>query len=88
MAWIVKYTRAAEKQLARIDRTWQQRILDYMDDEIATLDDPRARGKALTGEFGGFWRFRVGNYRVICSIDDAIRIILVAKIGHRRDIYD
>jgi mRNA interferase RelE/StbE len=86
LAWNVEYTRAAEKQLARIDRTWQQRILDYMDDEVAALDDPRVRGKALTGEFGGFWRYRIGDYRLICSIDNAIRVVLVIKLRHRRDI--
>jgi mRNA interferase RelE/StbE len=58
-----------------------------MDDEVAALDDPRVRGKALTGEFGGFWRYRVDDYRLICSIDDAIRIVLVVRIGQRRDIY-
>lgn len=80
--------RSAEKQLGRIDRTWQRRILNYMDNDIGLLDDPRQRGKALAGNQGGFWRYRIGDYRLICSIDESIRIILVLKVGHRRDIYD
>ena len=87
MAWTVEYTRTAERRLRRIDLTWQRRILDYMDHEVALLDDPRVRGKVLTGEFGGFWRFRVGDFRVICSIEDALHIITVLKVGHRRDVY-
>ncbi len=80
--------RSAEKQLGRIDRTWQRRILDYMDNDIGLLDDPRQRGKALVGNQGGFWRYRIGDYRLICSINESIRVILVLKVGHRRDIYD
>lgn len=88
MAWTIDYVRSAEKQLGRIDRSWQRRILDYMDTNIATLTDPRDRGKALVGDQSGFWRYRVGDYRIICSIDEAIRVVLVLKIGHRRDVYD
>lgn len=87
MIWTIEYARTAERQLRRIDRTWQRRILDYMDHDIAALDDPRIRGKALTGDLGGFWRFRVGDYRVICSIEDTIHVVTVLKIGHRRDVY-
>lgn len=88
MAWKIEYGRSAEKRLARLDRAWQRRILDYMDVTLGKLDDLRQRGKALVGEFGGFWRFRVGNYRIICSIDEAAHLILVLKVGHRRDIDD
>ncbi len=88
MAWTIEYVRSAEKQLGRIDRSWQRRILDYMDTNIATLTDPRDRGKTLVGDQSGFWRYRVGDYRIICSIDEAIRVVLVLKIGHRRDVYD
>ena len=88
MAWRIEYVRSAEKQLGRIDRTWQRRILDYMDDTIGTLDNPHERGKALVGDQGGFWRYRVGDYRVICAIDETTRVIEVLKVGHRRDVYD
>jgi len=88
LAWTIDYVRSAEKQLGRIDRSWQRRILDYMDTNIATLTDPRDRGKALVGDQSGFWRYRDGDYRIICSIDEADRVVLVLKIGHRRDVYD
>ena len=88
MVWKIEYVRSAEKQLGRLDRTWQRRILDFMDNDIGLLDDPRQRGKVLVGNRGGFWRYRVGDYRVICSIDGSIRIILVLKVSHRRDVYD
>lgn len=88
MAWTIEYVRSAEKQLGGIDRTWQRRILDYMDHTIGPLDNPRERGKALVGDHGGFWRFRVGDYRVICAIDETVHVIKVLKIGHRRNVYD
>jgi len=88
LAWTIEYTRSAERALRRIDRTWQRRIIDHMDNEIALLDDPRVRGKALTGDLGGFWRFRVGDYRIICSIEETVQVIIVLKVGHRRDVYE
>ena len=62
-------------------------MLDYMDTRITGLDDPRSTGKALTGSLGGLWRYRVGDYRVICDIqNDAVRV-LVVRLGNRRDVY-
>ena len=58
-----------------------------MDKRIAVLDDPRARGKALAGPLGNLWRFRVGDYRIICDIQDAVLIVLVIKVGKRGDMY-
>ncbi|MBX3069968.1 MAG: type II toxin-antitoxin system RelE/ParE family toxin [Thermomicrobiales bacterium] len=87
MAWKVEYVRTAEKQLGRLDKVWQRRILDYLDHEIAALDDPRVRGKPLSGELAGFWRYRVGDYRVICQVAETIHVITVYRIGHRRSVY-
>jgi mRNA interferase RelE/StbE len=87
LAWTVEYVSSAEKQLSRIDRAWQRRILDYMDTDVAELSDPRERGSVLTGNLGGLWRYRVGDYRIVCSIEETVRVILVIKIGHRRDVY-
>lgn len=69
MAWSVEFNDIAERQLRKLDRQWQKKILDYLEDEIASLDDPRSRGKALTGDKGGLWRYRVGDYRIICSLE-------------------
>ena len=87
MAWSVEFLRTAERQLERIDRTWQRRILDYLDDQVAVLDDPRQRGKSLASPLAGLWRYRVGDYRIVCEIVDAEQLIRVIKIGHRRSIY-
>ncbi len=82
----IEYTETARKQLKKLDKTKQKRILDYMD-EVALLENPRSRGKALVENMRGLWRYRVGDYRVICEIQDAKIIISVLKIGHRKNIY-
>ena len=87
MAWRIDYTETALSQLRKLDRRAARRIVDYMDTRIAGLDDPRGKGKALAGSLGGLWRYRVGDYRVICDIrKDALRV-LVVRLGNRRDVY-
>ncbi|MES4925993.1 MULTISPECIES: type II toxin-antitoxin system RelE family toxin [Morganellaceae] len=71
-----------------MDKQNARRILDFMDLRIAPLDDPRLSGKPLKGELGEYWRYRVGDYRILCEIIDDELIILAAIIGHRRDIYN
>lgn len=87
MIWKVEFTPAADKHFARLDRAWQRRIIAYMEKEIAHLDDPRVRGKPLTGELRGLWRYRIGDYRAICRITESTVTILVIQIGHRSDVY-
>ena len=82
----IQYTETARKQLKKLDKTMQKRILDYMD-EVALLENPRSRGKALVENMRGLWRYRVGDYRVICEIQESRIIISVLKIGHRKNIY-
>ena len=81
----IEYTETARKQLKKLDKTMQKRILDYMD-EVALLENPRSRGKALVENMRGLWRYRVGDYRVICEIQESRIIISVLKIGHRKNI--
>ena len=83
---IIEYTETARKQLKKLDKTMQKRILDYMD-EVALLENPRSRGKALVENMRGLWRYRVGDYRVICEIQESRIIISVLKIGHHKNIY-
>ena len=87
MAWTVEYTDVADNQLNRLDRQISRRIVAYMDSHIASLENPRQIGRALTGPWGGYWRYRVGNYRVICDIQDEVLRILVVGIGHRGQVY-
>lgn len=87
MAWTVRLSEAAKKQLRKIDQRWQAQILDYLEQRIATAAEPRRFGKALSADLKGFWRYRVGNYRIICDIQHQVLVVLVVKIGHRSDIY-
>ena len=87
MVWRIEYTETALSQLRKLDRQDARRILDYLDTRIAVLDDPRSRGKALTGTLGGLWRYRVGSYRVICETQDDAMRVLVVRLGNRRDVY-
>ena len=82
----IEYTETSRKQLTKLDKTMQKRILDYMD-EVGNLENPRSRGKALVDNMRGLWRYRVGDYRVICEIQDSKIIIAELKIGHRKNIY-
>ena len=88
MTWIIKYTDTAVKQLKKIDRPVAARLLDYMDQRVATADDPRALGENLRGpKLGEYWRYRVGDIRIICKIQDDQVCILVIEIGSRREVY-
>lgn len=88
MAWIIKYTDFVRKQLKKLDRQSAQRILDFMDDRIASNDHPRDIGKALTGSaLGAYWRYRVGDYRIICEIQDQQLLVIVVQLGNRKEIY-
>jgi mRNA interferase RelE/StbE len=87
LVWTIKYTDTALAQLRKLDKQAARRIVDFMDERVAVLEDPRDSGKALVGPLGGFWRYRVGDYRIICDIHDDELHILVVKIGNRRDVY-
>ncbi len=87
MNWSVEYTATATRQLRKLDRPIAQRIIDTMEQRIAHTDDPRCMGKALTGTLTGLWRYRIGDYRLICTIQDVKLCVLVIEIGHRREIY-
>ncbi|MEA3292352.1 MAG: type II toxin-antitoxin system RelE/ParE family toxin [Pseudomonadota bacterium] len=87
MAWTIKYATTAEKQLRKLDRQIARRIVDFMDNRIAALDDPRGIGKTLSGPLGDLWRYRVGDYRVICDINNDELTVIVVRVGHRRKVY-
>jgi mRNA interferase RelE/StbE len=88
LSWIIKYTESASKKLKKLDKRTASNILDYMDERIGVLPNPRSLGKSLKGpKIGEYWRYRVGDIRVICHIVDGQMIVLVIEIGHRREIY-
>ena len=88
MAWTVEYDPRVQKDLQAVDAAMQRRILDYMDVRIATDEDPRRFGKPLRHDFRGLWRYRVGNYRLICDIRDQPRVVFVLTVKHRSTAYD
>lgn len=87
MVWTIDYTDTARTQLRKLDKQTAKRILDFLDERVADRADPRSTGKALTGPLGGLWRYRIGDFRVICDIQDGALRILVVQLGNRRDIY-
>ena len=88
MAWKIELSGLAQKNLRAIDKQNAVRILRFLNDRVAALDDPRGIGEALKGsQLGGFWKYRVGDYRIIASIEDVAVRILIVRIGNRRDVY-
>ncbi|MDO5115294.1 MAG: type II toxin-antitoxin system RelE/ParE family toxin [Synergistaceae bacterium] len=87
MGWRVEFSRRAEKELAAINRVDALRITGYLA-EVEKLHDPRLRGKALSANLSGLWRYRVGSWRVLCRIEDGLLVVLVVHIGHRSSVYN
>ncbi len=87
MAWRVEISRTAEKQLTKLDRQAQAKILNYLKERVQPPVNPRQFGKALHGDAHGLWRYRVGDYRLICDIRDQTTTIVVLAVGHRREVY-
>jgi mRNA interferase RelE/StbE len=88
MAWKVELDRDAERDLDKLDPQIARRILKFLYERVAKLEDPRSIGEALKGsKLGEFWKYRVGDYRIISSIEDAAVRVLVVEIGNRREIY-
>ena len=88
MAWTISYTETALKQLKKLDRPVARRLVDFMDERVVGAVDPRSVGKALTGPLlGSFWRYRVGDYRIICDLQDGTLVVMVLEVGNRKDVY-
>lgn len=88
MAWRIDFERGAERDLRKLDPPVARRILSFLHQRLALLDDPRTLGEALQGSrLGDFWKYRVGDYRLIATIQDDAVCILILQIGHRREVY-
>ena len=87
MAWAIEYAETAKKQLRKLDKPVARRIVDFMDERIASGNDPRRLGKALKGPLGDLWCYRVGDFRILCDLQDDVLIVLVLQIGNRREVY-
>jgi mRNA interferase RelE/StbE len=88
MAWKIELSATADRELDELDAQHRRRILKILHERIAKLDDPRSLGEALHGSrLGEFWKYRIGPYRLICKIEDDRLVVLVLRIGHRKEIY-
>jgi mRNA interferase RelE/StbE len=87
-SWTVELDAGAAKELRKLDRQDQVRIVRYLRERIATAENPRRLGRALKGQATPLWRDRVGPFRPICTIEDDRFVVLVLRIGNRRDVYD
>ena len=88
MVWRIEFAEEARRELLRLDRPIARRIHDFLTQRLAPLDDPRSIGEALRGaKLGAYWKYRVGDWRIIAAIDDAALCILVLPLGNRREVY-
>jgi len=88
LAWHIEFDPDALKELKKLDRPIQLRLLGFLRDRLAPLDDPRSLGEALSGaRLGSYWKYRVGDWRIVCDIQDQRIVVRVLRIGNRREIY-
>ncbi|HEX4067703.1 MAG TPA: type II toxin-antitoxin system RelE/ParE family toxin [Acidobacteriaceae bacterium] len=88
MAWKIEIHSDAQRDMDKLDAQIAQHILRFLDQRVARLENPRSVGEPLTGpELGHLWRYRVGDYRILCDIRDKQVVVLVIHIGHRREVY-
>lgn len=87
MAWAIEFDTAAQRDLNKLDPVIARRILKFLLERVAKLDNPRSIGERLQGQLHHLWKYRVGDYRVLCSFKQEILVVLVLEIGHRREVY-
>jgi mRNA interferase RelE/StbE len=88
VSWDYSFTAKARKELKKLGHEPARKIIHFLDERVQGADDPRQFGKALKGDLGEYWRYRIENYRILCEIKDDTLIVLVVKAGHRRDVYE
>ena len=86
MAWRIEIDKDVQREMKKLDKQVAKRITAELR-EVSQLDGPRSMGKGLTGNLAGLWRYRVGDYRIICDIEDGVLLILVVDVAHRREVY-
>ncbi len=88
MAWRIELSKLAQKNLDALDPQIARRILRFLNERVAPLENPRLIGEALKGQaLGAFWKYRVGDYRIISSLEDEVTRVLVVRVGNRREVY-
>ena len=87
MTWKVEFDDRAARELRKLNPQIQGEILTYLRKRIATIENPRRFGKSLSGALGGLWRYRIRDYRLICSISERELTVLILRVGHRGNVY-
>lgn len=87
MAWLIRIAEIAQKDIRKLDRKAQSDIIRFLRERIENAADPRQTGKALKGDLGELWRYRLGDYRIICDIQDLVVTVLVLRVRHRKEVY-
>lgn len=85
--WKIEFDEKAKVQLLNLDRQTQKRIINFLEKRILARTNPRLVGSALRGKLSTFWKYRVGDYRLLCKLEDSTLLLLVIAVGHRREIY-
>lgn len=88
MSWVYRFDERALKELRKLGKQAQRDVLAYLDEQVAGDEDPRRFGKGLKADLAGLWRYRVGDYRILCQIRDGELLVLVVAVGHRRNVYE
>jgi mRNA interferase RelE/StbE len=84
---VYRFDARALRDLKKLGRQAQRDVLAYLDERVADRNDPRRFGKALKADLAGLWRYRVGDYRILCQIRDRELLVLIVAVGHRREVY-
>jgi mRNA interferase RelE/StbE len=87
MAWKIEFDPAALKELKKLGKSVEKRILKFLRERVEKLDDPRQVGARLQGTLSGLWKYRVGDYRLICSLENDRLVVLILRVDHRREVY-
>jgi mRNA interferase RelE/StbE len=87
LGWTIEFRPNARSELRRLDRPVQRRIIQFLQQRVITVGDPRQLGKPLHGDKGELWSYRVGDYRIICMIQDQRLVVVVVSVGQRREVY-
>ena len=87
MPWRVRFEERAKKDMKRIGSVDRERIARFIRDRIVNRSDPREIGEALAGPFSGYWKYRIGDYRIIAAIEDEVVTVVVVRIANRREVY-
>jgi len=87
MQWTIKISKSSAKSLAKINAPERKKIIGFIEQTLSNLENPRSKGKALKGGLSDLWRYRVGNYRLICELQDKNLVVLVVTLGHRKQVY-